>query len=205
MVDSSARRNLSENLRRLVTGRMTEDAFDDVYVDEYCRSEDAAVKEIGEFGYRLFSGDIPLSYGLKGHHEDDEDARAFGARSVLFLRTELQYEWPPMPEQSLASGLLELLSALGFYLGVALMLVSLPCLIIGGTDLSVGLFFGLPGIVLFGFGVFYLFRRPNLDSAEWQAYRASGDPDVWPFVRQTDFGHARKNNHLLGATSYRTD
>ena len=42
MVDTELRHRLSQDLRRLITGRMTNDEFDDVYYESYFDSDDLA-------------------------------------------------------------------------------------------------------------------------------------------------------------------
>ena len=67
MVDLELRHRLSQDLRRLVTGRMTNDDFDDAYYESYMDSNDIAVREISRFGWSLYSSDVlfclPTNYG----------------------------------------------------------------------------------------------------------------------------------------------
>src|SRR5262245_24251555 len=49
MVDFSTRKDLSQDLRRLVTGRMTNDEFDEVAYGRFFDSKDRAVDSIAHF------------------------------------------------------------------------------------------------------------------------------------------------------------
>lgn len=42
MIDPEVRKSLSQDVRRLITGRMTNDAFDDIYYEEYQSADDRA-------------------------------------------------------------------------------------------------------------------------------------------------------------------
>jgi hypothetical protein len=204
MIDPSARRSLSENLRRLVTGRMTNDDFDNLYRDGYDSSDDSAVKAIGEFGYCLYSSDLLWPYRLKGRYAVDHETRAAAARSVLFLHSNLEYDWPPVPEFRLLRILGALSFPFGILLGIVLVLLSFPFLIAGLLEPDVALLFGLPGIAILGGSICTLALQRKLASVAWQAYRSSGEYDVWPFLRRADFDRARQHNHLLGAGQFRT-
>lgn len=51
MVESELRKSLSQDVRRLITDRMTNDAFDDVYCELYESSDDRAVSKIASSCY----------------------------------------------------------------------------------------------------------------------------------------------------------
>jgi len=89
MVDSLKRRQLSQHLRQLVTGRATNDEFDEWYYNDYETSEDRATQAISAFGYSLYSDLWP--YRLRGVHAVDKETRRTAARCVLFLRSKLEY------------------------------------------------------------------------------------------------------------------
>jgi hypothetical protein len=98
MVDSGLRHKLAQDVRRLITGRMTNDEFDDVYYEHYWRSEDLAIREIARFCWGLYSSDLPLPYRLRGAYEIDAATRKKTAHAVLFLQTSLKYPYPETPE-----------------------------------------------------------------------------------------------------------
>ena len=100
MVDSDLRISLSQDVRRLATGRMSNDDFDDVYYEQYDSSHDRAVCEISGFCYSLYSSDLLLPMRLRGRHALDADTKRTCIRAVLFLRSGLEYEWPAFPDNA---------------------------------------------------------------------------------------------------------
>jgi hypothetical protein len=71
-------------------------------------------------------------------------------RWVLFLRADLEYEWPPLR-----------------FLNPVLLLPVSGCLL---SLLTLG-----------------LWPRLARAQSEWQRWRASGQLEVWPFLRRTDY------------------
>ena len=91
MINRAERQHLALALRRLASGRISCDEF-----DEACpaRTNDPAVKVISDYGWGLYSeGDERLT-GSKALSA--EELRRV-ARCVLSLQTERHYEWPPRP------------------------------------------------------------------------------------------------------------
>jgi hypothetical protein len=87
MIDRKLRAELSQDIRRLATGRMTNDAFDDLYYEVYERSDDRAVNEIAAFCYGLYSSDLLFPIRLRGRYALDAETKRTIARCVLFLRS----------------------------------------------------------------------------------------------------------------------
>lgn len=202
MVDRELRKQLSQDLRRLVTGRMTNDAFDDAYYENYFRSSDNVVREVAEFGWGLYSSDLLFPYRLRGRHAIDGATRRVAARCVLLLRTDRQYEWSDCPNMLTAQILWALAFNLGLPGGVALLICSVPALLLGEPDLELFVLIALCGGFALAASVWYLFRRSGFageyDLPDWRAWRQSGDFDVWPFHRREDFYAARRSDYLLG-------
>jgi hypothetical protein len=202
MIDLELRRQLSQDLRRLVTGRMTNDAFDDAYYGQYMRSQDRAVAAIAEFGWGLYSSDVLMPYRLRDRHATSKADRRAAARSVLFLRSGLEYDWPKQPSSSTHCVVGALAFNLGLPGGIALLVCSVPCLVGGveGVDLLwplAGLGLGstlISGWYLSGGGYRIWFESPG-----FQNWLRAGDFDAWPFLRREDFYQARRTAHLLGA------
>jgi hypothetical protein len=197
-VDARARSELAFNLRRLVTGQMTNDEFDDFYYSACCHSKDRAVVEIGEFGYCLYSSDLLLPYRLKGRHRVAKEVRRIAARCILFLATDRPYEWPKHPDRPFLSLLMGLLQPLSIAGPIALFVVWI--LFVFGNRTRVPLIdIGLPvlaaTLALAGWFV----------SSEWcretdalRQYKASGDYEVWPFLKTGGFEEARRGVRILG-------
>jgi hypothetical protein len=90
------RDDLALALRQLITGRLTNNEFDDGYYEKWYRCGDSAVAEIAKFGWGLYSSDVG-AYKLKGRHAVSPAEQAMANRAILFLQTELDYEWPISP------------------------------------------------------------------------------------------------------------
>jgi hypothetical protein len=202
MIDHELRRELSQDLRRLVTGRITNDAFDDLYFGRYGRSSDRAVNEIAEFGWGLYSSDLLWPYSLRGRHATSKANRRAAARSVLFLRSGLEYDWPREPSSAMHCLIGALAFNLGLPGGIALLICSVPFLIGGVEDVDflwpvAGL--GLANTILSGWYLSGGGDRTRFQSLAFQNWLRAGDFDVWPFLRREDFYEARRTAPLLGA------
>ena len=197
MVDSDLRKSLSQDVRRLVTGRMTNDDFDDAYYEHYDSSDDRAVREIAGFCYSLYSSDLLLPMRLRGRHALDAETKCSCTRAVLFLRSDLEYEWQPFPDDP---GLrtLSAFAYMGIPAGIALLLVGTPLALSG--DLQFGGPFFAGGLFTLIGSVWFCRSWPKMLEPQWKSFRDSGDYDVWPFLRQSDFEHANGHCHLLGRT-----
>jgi hypothetical protein len=101
MIDREARRQVSELLRHLVCGQITNDEFEDRLPDG---SSDRAVREISSEAWYLYS-DL-LEHRLVGKQRLGHEVRTNVARTILFLQSDREYEWP---EWLLGSRLLSVL------------------------------------------------------------------------------------------------
>ena len=181
-VDREARDQVAVDLRRLVTGRMINAEFDDRYYRCWKESQDLAVSEIAKFAWGLYGSD--RSYRLKGRHAVSPEARRAAARAILFLHTNLEYQWPVAARnQPAVVTLARLLPPL------------VDCGVVGQLHVSP---VGRLGHRLRGFS-----RRAGSLSGwldvhgsrkERTLFIRSGDVDVWPFISRADFERARKKN-----------
>src|SRR5437870_2940764 len=89
MIDRKGRAALAVHLRHLASGRLTNAEFDSVRLD---RSEDAALVAIGDAGWSLY--DDFFVYRLRGRRALNSETREAVARCILFLDSDLPYEWP---------------------------------------------------------------------------------------------------------------
>jgi hypothetical protein len=106
MIDHDARRRVSELLRHLVSGQITNDAFEDALPDG---SADRAVREVSSEAWYLYS-DL-WEHRLVGKERLAPEARTHVARTILFLQSDLEYEWPDWPFPSrVFSSMLRLLT-----------------------------------------------------------------------------------------------
>lgn len=88
MVDKDARRQAGELLRHFAAGQITNDEFEDRVP---CQSDDRAVTELRSEVWYLY--DDLREYRLAGKDRLSAETRRAVATWVLFLRTELEYEW----------------------------------------------------------------------------------------------------------------
>jgi hypothetical protein len=68
MIDSTLRAELSQDIRRLATGQMTNDEFDDRYYEVYQPSDDDAITSIATYCYWLYSSDLLFPMRLRGRY-----------------------------------------------------------------------------------------------------------------------------------------
>ena len=89
MADIEARIKLSELIRQLVAGLITNDQFE----DRIPRSSDPAVHEVYFSGIWDLYTDL-YEYRLVGGDRVPRETRRVLARYILFLKSGLEYEWP---------------------------------------------------------------------------------------------------------------
>lgn len=192
MIDATARHDLSLNLRRLVTGRMTNDEFDEFVYFPLCDSKDLAVRWIAEFGYCLYSSDLLKPYRLAGRHAVSTEERQTAARCVLFLRTRLEYEWPSKPDSLLVCLVQSLAYPFGIALGITLALLSLALVVTGDwPEATLWFILAAAGVLLSSAWLAFVYPE-RWYAPRWEAFCQSGDYDVWPFLRRGDFEAARR-------------
>jgi len=113
---------------------------------------------------------------LSGRHALTPEGHEFFTRCALFADSDLPYEWP---EDNFIG-----IGGLGWRIMLGLSVGSLLWLQIGS--------FGWPLVVLSIALVFLLDRRIKRRNARFDAkLKASGDMDVWPFIRRSDHDAAR--------------
>ena len=93
ILDRESRRSLAELLRHLVAGLITNDEFEN---RRPRGSHDLAVRQIFEEG-AWFLYDDTYAHRLTGRHRLSTRERRNVARWILFLETDLTYEWPIVP------------------------------------------------------------------------------------------------------------
>jgi hypothetical protein len=182
MIDTDARNSLAAGLQQLVRGEITNDEFDDHYYRLWHDSGDQAVTAIAAFGWSLYSSGLLVPYALAGRHVVSEEAMRISERAFLFLKTDLEYEWPalvPGPTQYWTFW------GPGCYLGLGVVLL-LAALGISGISALYLAFLGLINILP---TFHWLFTYPNRVSA-LERFRASGEYSVWPFLRPSDYESA---------------
>ena len=92
-VDRESRRRLAERLRHLAAGLITNNEFE---ARRPRRSRDLVVRQIFQEG-AWFLYDDTHEHRLTGRHGLSSRDRDSVARWILFLETDLPYEWPIVP------------------------------------------------------------------------------------------------------------
>ncbi len=141
LIDRTARNILAEALRALSSGAISNDEFERRLPLGCTRAP--AVREVFSKGAWQLYSDL-REYRLTGRDKLEDITRSEVARWVLFLKTDLPYEWP-IPNAMLALG-------------------------------------------MFSANLLTLGRANRLFTAR---YRTSGDIDVWPFIRKSDYDAAQ--------------
>lgn len=89
MIDRRARTRLAEGIRHLVSGLITNDEFEDIFVLD---SDDPAILEIFHEAWLLYS-DME-EHRLVGRRRMPREAKREIARWIVFLASDREYEWP---------------------------------------------------------------------------------------------------------------
>ena len=89
MIDAEARGDLALRLLRLASGRITNAEYEEPWIR---RAPDEAVTACFHVGWSLYS-DF-RTYRLSGQDALPPQSRAAVGRCVLFLHSDLPYEWP---------------------------------------------------------------------------------------------------------------
>jgi hypothetical protein len=90
MIDRQARDILAEQLRHLISCQITNDEFDDAV--SWSRHDPGVVAVYG-MAWRLY--DDLYEHRMTGLHHVPKQGRHEIARWILFLQSDLAYEWPP--------------------------------------------------------------------------------------------------------------
>jgi hypothetical protein len=109
MIDRDARNKLAETLRHLLSGQITNDQFETAALIE---SDDPIIDAVVDQAWFLYSD--WYEHKLTGSHALSKSDRQTVSQFILFLHSELEYEWPrhPLGEgiKAIARPLLYLLS-----------------------------------------------------------------------------------------------
>src|SRR4026209_3044574 len=93
VVDRDQRDQLADAIRRLAAGLITNDEFETA-TTSFAISHDTAVRSLREAAWGLY--DDRREYRLEGRFRIGRAERRQLARWVLFLKSNLEYEWPDM-------------------------------------------------------------------------------------------------------------
>jgi hypothetical protein len=93
MIDRAGRDQVALLIRRLASGQAATDHYEDVFWD--LKSEDAGVQAVLHAGWTTYGDWSPKRF--RGPHALTPQTMAAVARCVLFLKSDLPYEWPESP------------------------------------------------------------------------------------------------------------
>jgi len=91
LIDRTARDQLADALRALASGLVSNDEFEDSRLPH--SRNDAVIREVFSRGAWMLYSDTH-EYRLAGKNKLDALTKSEVARWVLFLKTDLRYEWP---------------------------------------------------------------------------------------------------------------
>lgn len=173
MIYRQRRDRIAELLRHFVVGRMTNVEFEerlDRVLDlpgPAWRWEDGVLWAIRGMAWYLYD-DLQTHY-LRGARALDKESRREVARWIMFLRSNREYEWPAVSLVNPG--------------GCILSTLTLGSRMLGWTRRR--------AIEHFPLTLGWTRRRAL------ERFRASGDFDVWPFLRHSDFAEELRNPSFL--------
>jgi hypothetical protein len=183
MVDRERRTELCELARHLLSNQITNFEYDDkVMLSQkpvLTDTDDMGVRMVGVATWSLY--DDFHEHRFNGHHELTREQRREVLRWLLFLQTDLEYEWPdrrPIPLE---------------FFGLAALV--LACLITGLSAIPVACL--VLGILAALDAVFIL--KAAAADARWSKLHDPfhEEPFIWPFQRRRDYEEALRHPRLL--------
>jgi hypothetical protein len=180
MIDAKLRRQLAQDLRSLLAGRVTNDAFDDLYYEHYADSDDLAVQEIARFAWSFYSSDTLTAYRLRGRYRVGKPTRRIAAKAVLFLRTIDDYSYPPFPQNNiLASYFIGGLGWLRNCTAIAILLISIIAAI--SQDFTTACLCAAPALLFLSFSIAHGIGLLPWTWIEQNRVTVPWDNGYWPF------------------------
>ncbi|WP_442485415.1 hypothetical protein [Aeoliella sp. SH292] len=194
MVDTELRLRLAQDMRLLVTGRLSNDDFDDSYYDYYRDSKDPAVRVIGEFCWALYSSDVLWPYYLKGWHEIGRETKRTATYAFLFLHTNREYGYP-LEDDTSGRILRTFVQSILVILGTTLLVCA--WLAFSCRDPDLGWLMTGTGIGVLGLSAAFWKLGRLAANTHWQRANAMGQLDVWPFLSRDAVAEANGHLYLL--------
>ncbi len=187
MVNSELRKTLNQDVHRLITGRMNADEFNEAFYFRYASTEDQGIREIANLYSSLMSVDLNAE-DRNRQRNGNPAQRGLVARSILFLDSDLEYEWPGdsiSPGQRTIVGLTIFLM-LPVLMAVALFWLPVPIAVSEKFTTPLALA-GVAGM----FGALCLICfQPKRQKNRLDGLSRRGDSDLWPFRRAADLNRA---------------
>lgn len=178
MIDRTMRKHLADSIESLVLGVINTDDFM-ATIEKSRRSCDLGVAEICRFSMGLFHDIYP--YRLHRTKIDDS-TMSLVQRSVLFLRSDCEYEWTRFPDFKYSN-----------YIFISGFILLISSLIATWASHSIIIFLALlttGAILLVSVVTYQSIRQKQIISRYWSHV----DQALWPFIRQDDYMAASQQN-----------
>ncbi len=179
MGDQEARRKYAELGHQFISGRMTNDEYEERCEEITSHQDDPAVREIYHQIWFLY--DDIQTHRMTGKHRLDRAGRREMAKAVLFLQGDQEYVWP---------------ETYGLMLWGCLVFLALPwaVILLLGTFTDQALWILLASAWVSVLLVCHYFKL------KWQAQRRwnkTGEGAAWPFRHHADLDEAKRRPQLL--------
>ncbi|HEV3237284.1 MAG TPA: hypothetical protein VGZ25_09870 [Gemmataceae bacterium] len=129
-LDLEARKELHQSLTKFLAGEMSIGRFDELYLSKWSTSSDKAVFEIAEHCWALCAVSDNPNHRLKSDKDVTPEQENIAGHSLLFLKTNLEYEWPRLNNLSLVWLMSFFVRKLSMAVGGVLLITSI---ILAGT------------------------------------------------------------------------
>lgn len=182
MVDREGRRELQLRLKQLIAGQISNDAF---FLTRF-GSDDPSLPEIWSFGNALIHDYYPAR--LRSPNKLSKHKEELACRCLLFLGSNLEYEWPKLSSSTwwywlFVSGSLSL--ALGTIAArLSIRLLPIVLVLLGAIACTCS----------------FAYQR-CLHKRALAAFEETGDRSVWPFLRRSDYERQKANHGRQKGTS----
>ena len=182
MVDYELRESLVMNLKRLLAGQTG--SVDDAFYFRFTSTDDRGVREIATLCYSLFSK-RPTSQPADSSLVKSQTMHRLLAKAILFLESELEYEWPAeslLPGRRAVFGLVFFLA---LPIVMAMVAFSVPVNVVAAQSFTLVLvLFSSAGML---FSLYLIAMKPAPVPIKSKKLGQRGDYEVWPFYRRGDY------------------
>ena len=179
MVNREARRTYAELVRQFISGRMTNDEYEEKFKVMELGDKDTAVDRV--FNEVWFLYDDFKTHRLTGNYRLNASGHRKIAQVVLFLHGDQEYLWP----RDGASGCLLFLLLTLYAVATCTLLSCFPSSSLLILYVSAG---------LCGTTITTLLLKCRQEGQRWQK---AGDADAWPFLTRSDLTEAKRHPRLL--------
>ncbi len=195
MIDTQLRYALRQDMRDLISGRLDGAEFEDAFLFRYAQTDDQGVREIANIGRNLAAA--PRESASSIHPLARPANRAILERSILFLQSGRDYEWPDdsiNPGRQFIAGM-TLLLILPVLMAVALFY--LPESLGFSPDTTIPL--ALVGVIGMLGALWLICYQPSRSARQVSQQKLPGDPEVWPFCSWNDLNLAARQCRLAAS------